>query len=270
MSRTLLLGCSHTAGSYTKDNDLEEYFPGYATYLSAKFDSEWKMYSFPGDGIMMYASILTYLENCGKLDSFDNLIIQFSSELRINGYSNWQAVIDHIESDIDKRNLNDSVCVYDDKDFRGERMFTTNAASLYEIYESRFNKEKLEWLTVADEATWHISRFNRTDSFGRLVAQSLYQGIKDLCVRNNIILYSFGWSYTTPFDFEPYKSLELDDPPYIFDKDSDTVQILISELYGEDFWKDNMTNVGEHSTRELAKPIAKLLYEYLIKKGYKG
>ena len=83
--KTLWIGCSHSSGIFDS-NDKRQYLPapknniplpGLPSEISYEYNNwnNWKIISAPGQGIIEFSSIMTYLHYSDLLD-FDNIIIQ--------------------------------------------------------------------------------------------------------------------------------------------------------------------------------------------------
>ena len=266
MNRTLLLGCSHTAGPYTPQDKIDYSNPGYASLLADKFDCEWKMYSFPGDGLLAFSTTLKYLEIEGKLDSFDNIIIQLTSEPRMNIYSRWDGAMDFIMNTIDLPNPNNVVHTVHPR-HRGIMKFSLVGRMLHELYDSFFKIEKSEWIDVVNEVTQAeqaVPPIHEKQMLGLMTAVN-NQSIKHICTRHNITLHTFGWNAFHPAQLQEYKHT-IDDT-YIFER-GELLTDIIKGRHGKEFLNTNITSSGEHAFPILSPIIAEIIYTRLISVGY--
>lgn len=265
-NRTLLLGCSHTAGSYTPDDKVDRLNHGYATLLACKFNCDWKMYSFPGDGIVAYATTLKHLDQENKLDSFDNIVIQLTSEPRFNLYENWAGAMDFITATIDSPNPSNKTHIIW-QGSRGETKFSLIGRMFYELYESFFENEKSEWIDVVNDVTQTEQKLrpNNGKQLSSLYTSIYYQYIKDLCNKHDINLYTFGWDSFAPSDLPEYEHIEDDN--YIF-KHGELMSDILTGKHSVKFLKENITETGCHAFSILAPIISEIVYSHLIAAGY--
>jgi len=87
MKKVLILGCSHSAGSYSDGIKISDKRSGWPALIANNFlNYEVHCFTHPGGGIMNYMWTLGYIINKFSKDYFDKIIIQISQEPRLTIY----------------------------------------------------------------------------------------------------------------------------------------------------------------------------------------
>ena len=206
--KTLWIGCSHSAGVYDKYDNRVSHF-GIPYLVSQNFDSEnWKMIAAPGNGLIEYSCILTYLDNNNLLDKFNTLILQLTSEPRLVTFSphaerlKFKKLKEYIKCDNNERSC--PVYHYDNDETHPKEFFkvalSAHPVNMFNAYESTFsNKNKLLDLTenVSGSLLQVLS----------LHMQIHFRNIVSIVERRNIKLHTFNFSERDGV----YKFLKNDD-----------------------------------------------------------
>lgn len=145
--KTLWIGCSHSAGEYSANNELINHHGiPYHVYKNFNHHSEWKSISCSGEGLIRFSTILSFLNDNFLLSKFDNLILQLTSETRLVSYDSVDSYI-KIFSDLrnyinSNRNSHHMLL----EEFIKHTKFSSNPTTLFSLYSKEFdtsNKTKL-------------------------------------------------------------------------------------------------------------------------------
>ena len=223
--KTLWIGCSHSSGIFDS-NDKRQYLPapknniplpGLPSEISYEYNNwnNWKIISAPGQGIIEFSSIMTYLHYSDLLD-FDNVIIQNTNEPRIVSFDyksenqKFKYLKEYIEQDNNERlwpyYRYDSDYTHQE-DFK--MTFNMHPVSLFSRYQNYFKdiNTKTTFLEIAEE----ISSSVKHSTFGYL--QMAYDNILEITRKRNINFYTFCWeniqsSYGNYYS-EDYKQYDI-------------------------------------------------------------
>lgn len=201
--KTLWLGCSHSGGVYNVKDTPQRGLPSLPYRVSEKLgeQQDWKMLSFPAQGILRYNQILTSLEEYDKLNEFDNVILQLTMEPRlVTWYNNIENnfirhdVIPFIDDDtrtyFNFRDMIDhNYYSAPDSEFR----FMTNAYSLFHLFRDRFSKgePRKTFLDIADEMVLSTGAFINCSSLIPTIFDTMLERLE----KHNLNIYTF--YYTT-------------------------------------------------------------------------
>ena len=265
MNKTLFIGCSHLSGIYDSDNNIIDNTINYATIARDKLnDTGWKIISCPGDGIMMYASIIETLYQHGLLQDFKNVIVQHTYEPRLNIEKHENNILNGIVEYISN---DDYSSIYNVKH---DWLLSMHVLSQYNIYKDMFfeNSEK-EFLEYLDHINSHwdktetiITHYNSNSDephYKNMYVDSSYRYIELLLKELDINLYSFRW-WNCLRDTSYIKNREM-----IFEQS-------IYDLVNKNFKNEEIRNVwstpGSHPTKKVVEFVGENLAQRLIENGY--
>ena len=120
MYDTLWIGCSHSAGLYNNKNVIISPDNGIANRLAASLQEKWKILAIRGEGMHTYMECIKVLDNNGYLNKFKNIIVQQTSEPRLNFYTSkgyqhmFDNILRYIENDdlAERLILNHLICIF--------------------------------------------------------------------------------------------------------------------------------------------------------------
>lgn len=265
--KTLWIGCSHSAGTYDKDDNHVNKI-GLPVKVSRGISvwEDWKIVAMPGFGIIEYLLVLTYLDN-NDLLNFDNLIIQLTHEPRFTTFENLGEKLKYKflhKYIIENNNRRYSPVFIHGSDYTlpvdaFNAVFNKNPASMYQLHKKRFpsgaaKKALLDMVEdICDSVTQNISP----------LVEVAFQNIIEITERRNINLYTFTWAHSQMCTYQlieniDYKKYDIFDGKGIYE--------LVSPEYIRKMYHPETLHPSEFGVDEGSKRII----EALNANGFRG
>lgn len=137
--KTLWIGCSQSAGSYSKQGQFDNVTgPGIPEFISKQLGeyNQWKIIATPGEGIIRHSQIISALIETNVISRFQNIILQLTVEPRLASWSmdHERNYINYILDYLD----NDDHTAFRPNDHNHPGQFILNTVGLHYQHKSHF------------------------------------------------------------------------------------------------------------------------------------
>lgn len=193
--KTLWIGCSHSAGIYD-DSDRRVSLFGIPHLVSQSFNPEnWKMIAAPGNGIIEFSCIISYMDREGLLDDYSNIILQLTNEPRLISFDphgemlKYKQIKKYALCDNNERECPVYLLDNDEthpKDFFNLK-FSLNPVMLYDMYKKYFSNS-----TNALDMTEDLTKSLALTLMRHIPVH--FQSIVNIAEQRNIKLSTFNFS----------------------------------------------------------------------------
>ena len=257
MYDTLWIGCSHSAGLYNNKNVIISPDNGIANRLAASLQEKWKILAIRGEGIHTYMECIKVLDNNGHLNKFKNIIVQQTSEPRLNFYTSkgYQHMFDNILRYIENDDIN-KTC--DPTKLNGNKVFSINANEFHEYQHHHFDKEKINFIDLATEIAESVDPRDDKQKYYAVWTQAALDYIKLISEKNGCKFYTFKWVSSN------CNRPATNNTPGLFNENLDIIQMIYKIGL-----KKYLTNPGLHPTEKILEFAHVALLKELSKVGYK-
>lgn len=228
--------------------------------IADRYDGVFKSISLPGHGVHLYANLLQRLDEVNKLNQFDNVIVQMTSELRLRQYPEYFDPFPEVFLKIDT-DVSETMHFFKTIE---KPIYSSNAIELYDRYEKYFSNTqgKIDFTKVLTDMHYQDN----------VLVKILYRYIEQLFQKNDIKSYYISTrgiaKGLTPVDLGIMDN-------YLFESEHDWIyKILAREKCGTenqfDLRKDGYMSSALHPTLKIIDDITELVYERLQANGFQG
>jgi len=260
MTRTLVIGCSDITGVYTKSDSVEPGEKSWVLRVADNYEGVFKSISLPGHGVHLYANLLQRLDEANKLQQFDNVIVQITTELRLRQYPEDFDPFPEVLKKID----NDTTETMHFFRTVEKPIYSSNAIELYDRYEKYFSNTqgRIDFTKVLTDMHYQDN----------VLVKILYYYIEQLFQKNDIKSYYISTrgiaKGLTPVDLGIMDN-------YLFESEHDWIyKVLARDICGTedqfDLIKTGHMSNALHPTLKIIDRIAELVYERLQANGFEG
>lgn len=263
--KTLWMGCSHSTGTYNLNNDIIDRNYAIPVVVANELGIAIKSFNMPGNGLFGFASMLEYLIQKNKMGNIQNIIIQQTSEPRINFYESQRRFFNGVEDYMDNDNPYGHR-LYEKahwsffehvNQYNGDKFFsTTQGKSDFLDYLDDLHR-KLDVQKVRGREDLQVYEDN-------MYVDMCYRAIQNYCLLHNIKLYSWAW-WTTYRDTDYIRSTRIK-----LDGKYDCMMDYFTAKYGkEKLYKELVSHVGWHPTKQIVTEAGRLVAKELLNAGFK-
>jgi hypothetical protein len=260
--KVLCLGCSHLAGAYDKD-DLVVSPESWAWHLWKLRWSKEIFYTLPspGQGLMQYGAIIETLKNKKKLSQFKYVIIQLTSEPRINWYGglpqNYYFSVIPYFVDNNENDFNNGQPMY--AKYARSIVLSSGFRKMYEIHESKFtsSESKNTWLDVSEHLYESFNKSTLSQTIFPIYINYIVNTLKE----HNVTPIIFDWWGKTDEHWDSIKDMDIHNNILFSGK---SVKQVLSE---NNLWHRDQQSVGGHMNSDQNKVVAKFLNCEILEKG---
>jgi hypothetical protein len=260
--KVLCIGCSHLSGAYDK-NDAIVNAESWAWHLWKRRGRNETFYTLPcpGQGIMQYSAIIETLKNKNKLSQFKYVIIQLTSEPRINWYGglpqNYYFSVIPYFTDSNENDFNDGQKMYER--YSKSIVLSSGFRKMYEIHEHKFTTPdaKNAWLDISESLYESFNKSTLSQALFPIYMKYIITTLKE----HNITPIIFDWWGKTDEQWRSIDDLGIHNN-ILFDGNS--IKQVLTE---HNLWKREEQSLGGHLDSIQNKAVMKFLHKEIIEKG---